>query len=288
MEDSQAYKVVVITGASQGIGLTLAQQLAASNHHQAEQQPKYKLVLAARSREALEEAANALNEQVADKSFAPVAVAVQADVSKREDHKRLLQSAIDAFGRVDVWVNNAGRGITKPVLELTDEDFDDMMLVNCKSVLYGMQTVVPYFKQQGRGHLINVSSVLGRLPFASIRSAYSAAKHAVNSLTCTMRMDLLREGFQDIHVTLFSPGAVATDFGLNALHGGPDNRQLPGAQPVEEVAEALVDAIRRPRADVYSREAYRTAVAAYYSAERVEEIEAKHAASPVPILSTAK
>lgn len=79
-----------------------------------------------------------------------------------------------------MWVNNAGRGITRSVEEMTDEDFDDMMLVNTKSALYGMQTAVRHFKAlatdaaPARGHVINVSSLLGRLPFASVRAAYCA------------------------------------------------------------------------------------------------------------------
>lgn len=75
-----------------------------------------------------------------------------------------------------------------------------MMLTNTKSVLYGMQTVVPYFKTQNHGQVINVSSVLGRLPRNSDISMYSAAKHAVNSLTSNMRTDVHNEGFPDIQI----------------------------------------------------------------------------------------
>jgi NAD(P)-dependent dehydrogenase (short-subunit alcohol dehydrogenase family) len=120
---------------------------------------------------------------------------------------------------------------------LTDDDFDDMMLVNCKSALYGMQIASKHFKECRAGQIINVSSMLGRIPFSSARSAYCASKHALNSLTCSLRVDLRAQGFDQIHVTLVTPGVVATDFGLNARHGGMDNRQLPGAQPVEEVRE---------------------------------------------------
>src|SRR5262249_20688135 len=140
-------------------------------------------------------------------------IEVVADVTRRPDVQRILDVTLGRFGHVDVWVNNAGRGITRPVADLSDEDFDAMMAVNVKSALYGMQVVLPHFEQRGRGHIINVSSMLGRIPFASGRAVYSAAKHALNSLTANFRMDL-RAPFPDIHVSLVIPGVVGTDFGL--------------------------------------------------------------------------
>jgi len=119
-----------------------------------------------------------------------------------------------------------------------------------------------------------VSSMLGRVPFATIRSAYSAAKHALNSLTANLRMEL-RVEFPAIHVTCVLPGVVATDFGKNALHGGPDSRTLPQAQPVEEVAAVIADVIEKPRADLYTRPEARGLVAAYYSAEDLAELESR-------------
>ena len=77
---------------------------------------------------------------------------------------RSRDAALARFGRIDAWVNNAGRGITRPVAELTDEDFDEMMLVNVKSALYGIQAVLPHFKERRRGHIVNVSSMLGACP----------------------------------------------------------------------------------------------------------------------------
>ena len=92
-----------------------------------------------------------------------------------------------------------------------------------------------------------------------------------------MRVDLRAEGHGDVVVALFSPGVVATDFGMNARYGGMDNRALPGAQPVEEVAAGLVAMLARPDGpvDVYSRASYRDGVAAWYSAEDVRPLEAK-------------
>ena len=130
---AEARKVVVITGASGGIGAALARRLGADGHA---------LVLAARRADALEAVAR---DASAD------ALAVSADVTRRADVERIRDEALRTFGRVDVWVNNAGRGITRPVLELTDDDVDEMMSVNVKSALYGMQAIVPHFVERGRG-----------------------------------------------------------------------------------------------------------------------------------------
>jgi NAD(P)-dependent dehydrogenase (short-subunit alcohol dehydrogenase family) len=248
-------RVVVITGASSGIGAATARLLAARGA---------RVVLAARREGELSNVAS---------DCGPEAVAVVADVTRRKDVQRILDAAIGRHGRVDVWVNNAGRGITMPVADLTDEIFDEMMLVNVKSALYGMQAVLPHFRERGAGHIINVSSLLGRVPMAPFRSAYSAAKHALNALTANFRMSL-REELPGVHVTTVSPGVVATEFGANALGGGPDSRTLPGAQPAEEVAEVIADVIERPRADVYTRPGYQERIVAYFAAEDMAEAEA--------------
>lgn len=247
-------KVIVITGASSGIGAALAELVG--------QRGASPVLVARRAPELAEVAARS----------GPHAFSVTADVTRREEVRQIVAATLARFGRIDVWVNNAGRGITRQVSELTDEDFDDMMLVNVKSALYGMQEVLPHFKARKQGHLINISSVLGRLPMAGIRSAYSASKHALNSLTANLRMEL-RDEFPGIHVTTFSPGVVATGFGASARYGGPDSRQIPNAQPVGEVAEGIAAVIEAPRADVYSRPMYRALVAAYYAAEDVTTIE---------------
>ena len=96
-------------------------------------------------------------------------MAMVTDVTRREDIKRAVDAVLGRFGHIDVWVNNAGRGITKPALELTDDELDQMMTVNVKSALYGMQAIVPHFIQRGRGQIVNVSSFLSRVPFATFR-----------------------------------------------------------------------------------------------------------------------
>ena len=127
-----------------------------------------------------------------------------------------------------------------------------MVRDNLKAPLYGIQAILPHMQARGDGTIANVSSMLGRVPFAPIRSAYSACKAALNSMTETLRMEL-REKFPKIRVITVLPGVVATDFGNHALGGGPDSRSLPGAQDVGEVARAIADALLSRNGDVYTR-----------------------------------
>lgn len=249
-------KVIVVTGASSGIGAALAEVVAARGAQG--------IVLAARRGDELAALAARLGGS---------ALAVVTDVTQRGDVERLRDQALARFGQIDVWVGNAGRGITRSITELTDADLDDMMTSNVKSVLYGIQAVLPHFRARQQGHLITVSSMLGRISMAPMRSAYSAAKAAVNSLMTSLRLELAAE-FPKIHVSTVMPGVVATPFGVNALHGGPDSRSLPNAQPVAEVAEVIADLIEHPRAERYTRPELAQLAARYYSADDVAAIEA--------------
>jgi len=238
--------VVVITGASSGIGAELARQLAAQGAW---------IVLVARRDDALREVA---------KQCGSEAYPLVADVTRRDEVQRVVRASIERFGHVDVWVNNVGRGITRLPSELRDEDIDDIMRVNVKSALYGMQEILPHFRERGRGQIVNVSSMLGRLPSATMRSAYNGAKHFLNALTTNFR-DELRHSAPDIEITLVSPGVVRTDFGLNALHGGMDSRQLPESQSAEEVTAVIVWAIRTGKPDVYTRVGAKQRVIDYFA-----------------------
>jgi short-subunit dehydrogenase len=127
-----------------------------------------------------------------------------------------------------------------------------------------MQEVLPHFKSRNAGQIVNVSSMLGRIPFATFRSAYCGAKHFLNALTATFRAEL-RETNPGIQVSLVSPGVVRTEFGMNARHGGPDSRQLPGSQSAEEAADVIVRVIESPQPDVYTRPGARQIVLDYYA-----------------------
>jgi NADP-dependent 3-hydroxy acid dehydrogenase YdfG len=249
-------QVIVITGASAGIGEAFA---AEAVHRGA------RVVLAARRAAELDLLAHRLGGTT-------VALAVPMDVTRRADNEQLRDRALAQFGHIDVWINNAGRGISKLVSELEDADIDEMMSVNVKSVLYGIQAVLPHFRERKRGHIITISSGLSRFPFAAQRSAYSAAKGAVNMLMASLRMEL-RGPFPDIKCTTVLPGVVATEFGKNARHGGVDNARLPGAQPVDEVARVIADVIEHPRAEIYTRPQMLELAARYFAAEDVAAVE---------------
>lgn len=249
-------KVVVITGASSGIGASTAALLASRGA---------KLVLAARREKELSEVASRCGSG---------AHAVVADVTDRAQIKRLVDASIARHGHVDVWINNAGRGISRMPTALTDEDIDDMMRINVKSVMYAMQEILPHFKERTTGHVINVSSLLGRVPFALVRSAYCGAKHFMNSLTASFRMEVHAQ-YPNIQISLVSPGVVATDFGLRALHGGPDSRALPNSQSPEEVAAVIAGVIESRRADTYTRPEFAKVIAGYYSGEDLDAIESR-------------
>jgi short-subunit dehydrogenase len=238
-------KVVVIIGASGGIGAALAELLAARGAA---------LALVARRDDALRAVATRCGER---------AFPIVADVTRRVEVRRVVEEVLARFGRIDVWVNNVGQGISRLPSQLTDEDIDEVMRVNVKSALYGMQEVLPHFQARGDGHVINISSMLGRIPFFVMRSAYNGAKHFLNALTANFRMEV-QETHSGIQFSLVSPGVVRTDFGLNALHGGVDSRQLPNSQSAEEAAEVIAGVIESRRPDVYTQQGAHDRVIQYY------------------------
>jgi NADP-dependent 3-hydroxy acid dehydrogenase YdfG len=239
-------RVIVITGASSGIGEAAAGLLAGRGNM---------VVIVARRAEPLQAVASRCNGR---------AHAIAADMSQRPEVRRVVQEAIQRHGRIDVWINNVGQGITRPPSQLTDADVDLVMQVNVKSALYGMQEPLPHFKERGEGHFINISSMLGRIPYAVPRSAYCGAKHFLNALTATFREEV-QATHPRIQVSLVSPGVVWTNFGLNALHGGPDSRQFPDGQTAEDVAEVIAGVVSSRAPDVYTRAGLRERVIDYYS-----------------------
>jgi NADP-dependent 3-hydroxy acid dehydrogenase YdfG len=239
-------KVVVVTGASSGIGAATAILLARQQHT---------VVLVARRLEALNEVAARCDGHGHVEA---------ADVTRRSDVQRVVKNTLSRHGRIDVWVNNAGQGITRIPSALTDDDVDSMVAANVKSALYGMQEVLAHFSERGNGHIINISSMLGRIPYATMRSAYCGAKHFLSALTATFR-DEVQQTYPGIQISLVSPGVVYTEFGANAIHGGPDSRQLPDGQTPEEIAHVITGVIETRVPDVYTRAGAQQRVLDYYA-----------------------
>jgi NADP-dependent 3-hydroxy acid dehydrogenase YdfG len=239
----------VITGASSGIGAALAKELSSKGHH---------LVLGARREKELKEVAAQTGAE---------ALAVVVDVTRRHDVERLRDVAIEKFDHVDVWVNNAGRGSGKTVMDLTEDELDEMINVNLKSAFYGMKAIIPHFQKRGEGHLINVSSFLGRVPLATYRSAYNAAKAGENMLTTNLRMDL-RTKYPRIHVSLVLAGFVDTDFHKVAHTPFPvkAGARVGDAvvQSAEEVAKQIASLIEDPVAELYTNPGLRDLILRYY------------------------
>jgi NADP-dependent 3-hydroxy acid dehydrogenase YdfG len=240
-------RVVVITGASEGIGAATARLLA---------QRGATLTLVARRPDGLQAVAADCGSD---------ALALRADVTDRVQVRRVVEDTIARFGRIDVWINNVGQGITREPSQLTDDDLDLVMRVNVRSALYGTQEVLPHFKERNEGHVINISSMLGRIPYATFRSAYICAKHFLSALTALFR-DEVQKTHPGIQFSLVSPGVVRTSFGRNALHGGPDSNSLPYSQSAEEVAAVIAEVIETRAPDVYTREGSQRRVAEYYAA----------------------
>src|SRR5262245_46136374 len=201
-------KIVVITGASSGIGAALGELLAAQGHQ---------VVLVARRKTALDEVAS----RCAGRAHVQV-----ADITDRAQVQRVVDETLAALGRIDVWINNAGQGITRNPSELTDDDIDVVMRANVYSALYGVQAVLPHFKERGEGHVINISSLLGRMPFATIRSAYSGAKHFLNALTAMLRAEV-QETHPGIQISLVSPGIVGRSSACARCTAGPIHDRFP-------------------------------------------------------------
>ncbi|MBB4568066.1 SDR family oxidoreductase [Rhizobium leucaenae] len=183
-------KVVVITGASSGLGEAAARRLAKDGA---------KLVLGARRLDRLK----ALAEEL---SLDPQAV-LQTDVTQFEQVKHLVDRAVKLHGRIDLIINNAGLMPHSPLERCRVEDWDRMIDVNLKGVLYGIGAALPHMKAQKSGHIINVSSVAGHKvnPGGAV---YAATKHGVRVIS-----EGLRQGVKpyNIRTTIISPGAVATE-----------------------------------------------------------------------------
>jgi NADP-dependent 3-hydroxy acid dehydrogenase YdfG len=224
-------KVVVITGASSGIGEATAEALAGEGAT---------IVVAARREERLSDLVEKLN------GDGGKALAVECDVTDEEQAHALIQRAKDEFGRVDILINNAGVMQLSKIEKGLSDEWRRMFDVNVLGLLYVTDAAVQVMKEQGSGHLVNVSSVAGRKS-GPLRGAYSGTKFAVNAISEALRVELLED---NIRVTMIEPGAVETELadhitdeeaqeGISALY------QLDILQP-EDIASAIAYCVSQP------------------------------------------
>ena len=224
-------KVVVITGASSGLGEATARHLSVQGAI---------VVLGARRVDRIQSLADELT------ASGGKALAIATDVTHCDQVKRLVDAAVQTYGRVDVMINNAGLMPQSPLERLNIDDWDRTIDVNIKGVLYGIAAALPYMKQQKAGHFINVSSVAGHLVGPNF-AVYAATKHAVQTLSEGLRQEVKP---YNIRTTVISPGAVATEL--------PDSVTEPDiaehihkfydefAIPAESFARAVTFAISQP------------------------------------------
>jgi 3-oxoacyl-[acyl-carrier protein] reductase len=216
-------KVVVITGASKGIGKATATDFAAAGA---------KVVLAARTRETLEQVAASLRENGAE------ALAVPTDVTNTDAVKRLIQRTLDTYQHVDILVNNAGVGHFGPVVDFDPDNWDTVLNSNLKAIYLCAKYALPSMLAQGGGQIINVLSIAAKVAFEA-SGAYCAAKAGALALTKVLASEVRQ---QNIRVTAVLPGSVHTPF-WDGVPQHPDFEQM---LTPEHVADTIISVCQQP------------------------------------------
>jgi NADP-dependent 3-hydroxy acid dehydrogenase YdfG len=231
MSENIEGKVVVVTGASSGLGEAAARLLSARGAT---------LVLGARRIDRLQALADELS------AAGGQALALETDVTDRAQVQALVDAAVRAYGRVDVMINNAGLMPQSRLEKLRVDEWDRMIDVNVKGVLYGIAAALPHMIERGAGHVINVASVAGH----KVRPGgvvYSATKHAVRVITEGLRQEVKPYG---IRTTVISPGAVDTELPASVADPevAPGVRQMYDeiAIPADSFARAVAFAMSQP------------------------------------------
>jgi short-subunit dehydrogenase len=231
--ENQENLVVVITGASSGIGRATA--LAFAGRGQS-------VVLAARREEALDQLADICT------NLGARALAVPTDVCNENDVNQLAKKAIEKFGRIDVWVNNAAVAAFGRFEEMPSEDIRKVIDTNLFGYIHGARAVIPYFREQGHGHLINVSSMVGESsqPFSG---AYTISKFAIRGLSLSLEQEL--SDVPGIHVSTVLPAVIDTPiFNQSANYMGKEVQAPKPVIPANDVAEKIVALSVKPKKEV--------------------------------------
>jgi len=226
-------KVVVVTGASMGIGEAIAKLSAEQGAS---------VVLLSRESSRAEAARNRIGHSERTAAFC-------CDVRHSEEIDRVLGLTLHHFGRLDVWINNAGHGLLDSVSQMEMAACQEMFETNFFGAVTAMKKVIPIMKQQGGGAIINISSVAGHIPLP-FHAAYSATKFALNAMGKAAGVELKREG---IHVMTVCPGYVRTKFGENAVRGSELKKVRPDSVrgiSAQRVARATLEGYRKQKREV--------------------------------------
>jgi NADP-dependent 3-hydroxy acid dehydrogenase YdfG len=223
-------KVVAITGASSGIGEATALLLAERGA---------RVVLGARRSDRLEALAGRITSVGGEVAY------VRTDVRRRDDLSDLVNLAGERYGKLDVLINNAGVGLISPLDELRVEDWEEMIDVNLRGVLYGIAAALPVFREQGFGHFVNTLSTAG-LRIVPLQAVYAGTKNAVRAISEGLR----QEAGDKLRVTIISPGFVHTDF-VDSMTNPQAQAQLIDTRdkiaiPPDAIARAIAFAIEQP------------------------------------------
>ncbi len=230
------HKTILITGASQGIGEAAARAFA---------DYPVNLALVARSADRINALAEALN-----RKSGVNALAVAADVSQPEDIQQAVARTLDAFGQIDILINNAGVGMSSPVGEIDYDKGHQLFEINFWGAMRMTEAVLPGMRERKDGLIINISSIVGRRSMPGI-SVYCASKFALNAFSESIRVELRPH---NIRVVSFYPGVTRTNFGDNLLTGptAVEGKGRAKVTSAEDVARAIVKAARKEPRDAYA------------------------------------
>jgi len=229
-------KIVIVTGASSGIGFATAKLLSKNGA---------KLALVARSKEKIEKLAKELKNSIA----------LQTDMTKEDQVKEMVEKTKDHFGRIDVLVNNAGRGYDASIEKTDPEKYREIFNLNVIGTLVAMQEVIPIMRKQGEGIIVNISSGTA-LMYLPGMSAYSSTKRSISTMSLIAREELKKD---KIIVSVVYPYITATDFEKNTLKEIEEysEEEAGGLRPpdsAEYVAEKILEVIKSGEAEQYAHD----------------------------------